>query len=113
MTTAAEAAGARPSARRPPTRAGGPRSSAGSPRTPPDRGRSSRESRPRTDRLRAHAYADVHDALGDRAWMLKIAFAERHKHHRLVLRGTIAGRYVDIDDEGDATNASAVHGAAI
>jgi uncharacterized membrane protein len=59
------------------------------------------------------AYADVHDAVGDAQWMSKIAFAERHKHHRLVIRGTIAGRYVDFDGEGDATNDSAVHGAAV
>lgn len=60
-----------------------------------------------------HAYADVHDALGDRSWMLKIAFAERHRHHRLVIRGTIAGRYVDVDDEGDAANEDAARGAVI
>jgi uncharacterized membrane protein len=64
-----------------------------------------------TDRA-DRAYADVHDAVGDAAWQLRIAFAERHRH-RLVVRGTFAGHYVDYDGEGDAANASAVRGAAV
>src|SRR5881275_1980366 len=43
--------------------------------------------------------------------MHKLAFAEHHRHDRMVIRGTVAGRYVDVDGEGDVTGKKAVHGA--
>lgn len=39
------------------------------------------------------------DARGE-PWLLEVAFAERHRHDRLVVRGTFAGRYLDIGDSG-------------
>src|SRR3954470_21148373 len=58
-----------------------------------------------------HAYANVHDVVGDAGWMHKLAFAEHHGNDRMVIRGTIAGHYVDVDGEGDVTGSKAVHGA--
>jgi len=47
------------------------------------------------------AYADVLGASGASPWVHEIAFVEHHRHDRIVVRGTFAGRYVDLDDEGD------------
>jgi uncharacterized membrane protein len=44
-----------------------------------------------------HAYADALDAAGDVPWIHEIALVEHHRHDRLVIRGTFAGRYVDVD----------------
>src|SRR5262245_37552795 len=44
-----------------------------------------------------HAYADALDAVGDVPWVHEIALVEHHRHDRLVIRGTFAGRYVDVD----------------
>ena len=41
------------------------------------------------------AYADVLDASDDAPWVHEIAFVEHHRHDRIVVRGTFAGRYVD------------------
>jgi uncharacterized membrane protein len=57
------------------------------------------------------AYSNVHDAVGQVPWEGEIAFAEHHRHGRIVVRGTIAGRYVDVDGEGDVTGKRAAHGA--
>ncbi len=57
-----------------------------------------------------YAYSNVRDAVGEADWMRTLAFAEHHRHHRMVIRGTIAGRYVDLDDEGDVTGSHTVHG---
>jgi uncharacterized membrane protein len=46
------------------------------------------------------AYADVLDASADASWVNEIAFVEHHRHDRIVVRGTFAGRYVDVDDAG-------------
>ena len=58
-----------------------------------------------------YAYSNVHDAVGEVPWTGEIAFAEHHRHDRMVVRGTIAGHYVDVDGEGDVTGKRAVHGA--
>ena len=47
------------------------------------------------------AYADVLGASAASPWVHEIAFVEHHRHDRIVVRGTFAGRYVDIDDEAD------------
>ena len=47
------------------------------------------------------AYADVLGASAASPWVHEIAFVEHHRHDRIVVRGTFAGRYVDVDDEGD------------
>src|SRR4051812_5950606 len=60
-----------------------------------------------------HAYARVQQAAGDADWTHKVAFAEHHRHDRMVIRGTVADHYVDIDGEGDVTGSKAVHGLEV
>ena len=47
------------------------------------------------------AYADVLGASAASPWVHEIAFVEHHRRDRIVVRGTFAGRYVDLDDEAD------------
>jgi hypothetical protein len=47
-----------------------------------------------------HAFARVRDDARGKPWLLEVAFAERHRHDRLVVRGTFSGRYLDIGDAG-------------
>jgi len=47
------------------------------------------------------AYADVLGVSAASPWVHEIAFVEHHRHDRIVVRGTFAGRYVDLDDEAD------------
>src|SRR3954454_5817009 len=47
------------------------------------------------------AYTTVLEGSGRGPWVHEIAFVEHHRHDRIVVRGTFAGRYVDVDDEGD------------
>ena len=47
------------------------------------------------------AYAEVLGASAASPWVHEIAFVEHHRHDRIVVRGTFAGRYVDEDDESD------------
>jgi uncharacterized membrane protein len=44
-------------------------------------------------------------------WVHEIAFAEHHRHDRIVVRGTFAGRYVDADDRGDLIGTRTAEGA--
>src|ERR1044072_1877851 len=44
------------------------------------------------------AYAHVLGASAASPWVHEIAFVEHHRHDRIVVRGTFAGRYVDVDD---------------
>jgi hypothetical protein len=46
------------------------------------------------------AYGRVHDGTPDASWIPDVAFVEHHRHGRLVVRGTFAGRYLDIGDAG-------------
>jgi uncharacterized membrane protein len=57
------------------------------------------------------AYADVVGAAGGAAWVHEIAFVEHHRHDRIVVRGTFAGRYVDLDDQGDLIGRRTAEGA--
>jgi uncharacterized membrane protein len=57
------------------------------------------------------AYADVMAASAGAPWVHEIAFAEHHRHDRIVVRGTFAGRYVDVDDEGDLLGKRTAEGA--
>jgi uncharacterized membrane protein len=63
------------------------------------------------------AYADARGRANDAPWMREVAFVECHRHGRIVVRGTFAGHYVDVDDVGDAighdTAAGAVAGAVV
>ena len=58
-----------------------------------------------------HAYADVLDASREAPWVHEIAFVEHHRHDRIVVRGTFAGRYVDVDDQGDVIGKRTAEGA--
>jgi hypothetical protein len=44
------------------------------------------------------AYADVGRSVTAAGWTRDLAFAESHRHGRVVVRGTVAGRYVDEHD---------------
>jgi uncharacterized membrane protein len=57
------------------------------------------------------AYAAALDA-GDHApWLGEVALVEHHRRDRIVVRGTFAGRYVDVLDETDAIGKRTVEGA--
>src|SRR5690349_23284515 len=57
------------------------------------------------------AYADVLAASGRGPWMHELAFVEHHRHDRVVVRGTFAGRYVDLDERGDVIGKRTAEGA--
>jgi uncharacterized membrane protein len=57
------------------------------------------------------AFADVLDTSADAPWVHEIAFVEHHRHDRIVVRGTFAGRYVDLDEEGDVIGKRTAEGA--
>jgi hypothetical protein len=42
-------------------------------------------------------FAAVREKAPPGPWLSEVAFAERHRHGRIVVRGTFAGRYLDID----------------
>jgi hypothetical protein len=46
------------------------------------------------------AFASVRDNAGADPWQLEIAFVEHHHRGRIVVRGTFAGRYLDVEDVG-------------
>ena len=58
-----------------------------------------------------HAYAEVLRETGDAPWAHEIAFVEHHRHDRLVVRGTFAGRYVNVEEEGDVIGKRTAEGA--
>jgi uncharacterized membrane protein len=58
-----------------------------------------------------HAYADVLGTSGGAPWVRHIAFVEHHRHDRIVVRGTFAGRYVDLDERGDLIGSRTAEGA--
>jgi uncharacterized membrane protein len=61
------------------------------------------------------AFADVRERAGHAPWMDELAFVEHHRSGRLVVRGTLAGHYVDSEEDGDVigrhTGAGALTGA--
>ena len=57
------------------------------------------------------AYADARGRASNASWMREVAFVECHRHGRIVVRGTFAGHYVDVDDVGDAIGRDAAVGA--
>ena len=63
------------------------------------------------------AYADARGRANDASWLREIVFVECHRHGRIVVRGTFAGHYLDVDDVGDAigrdTAVGAVAGAVV
>jgi uncharacterized membrane protein len=63
------------------------------------------------------AYADARGRANDAAWLREVVFVECHRHGRVVVRGTFAGHYLDVDDVADAighdTAVGAVAGAVV
>jgi hypothetical protein len=51
------------------------------------------------------AYAGVRRDAGAGPWDHDVAFVEVHRHGRVLVRGTFAGRYVDVDDLAKAGRA--------
>jgi uncharacterized membrane protein len=58
------------------------------------------------------AYADARGRANDAPWLREIVFVECHRHGRIVVRGTFAGHYIDVDDVADAIGHDTVVGAA-
>src|SRR3954468_13162014 len=63
------------------------------------------------------AYASLLEASGPLPWVHELAFVEHHRHDRIVVRGAVAGHYVDVDDRGGdvigkRTSEGALTGAA-
>ena len=63
------------------------------------------------------AYADARGRASDAPWLREVVFVECHRHDRIVVRGTFAGHYLDVDDVADAigrdTAVGAVAGAVV
>ena len=57
------------------------------------------------------AYAGVLESSGKGPWVHELAFVEHHRHDRIVVRGTFAGRYVDVDERGDVIGKRTAEGA--
>jgi uncharacterized membrane protein len=57
------------------------------------------------------AYSNVLGAALGAPWVHEIAFVEHHRHDRIVVRGTFAGRYVDVEEEGDVIGKRTAEGA--
>ena len=57
------------------------------------------------------AYANLPGASAPAPWVHEIAFVEHHRHDRIVVRGTFAGRYVDVDERGDVIGKRTAEGA--
>ena len=58
------------------------------------------------------AYADARGRASDAPWLREVVFVECHRHGRIVVRGTFAGHYLDVDDVADAIGQDTVVGAA-
>ena len=58
------------------------------------------------------AYADARGRASDAPWLREVVFVESHRHGRIVVRGTFAGHYLDVDDVADAIGQDTVVGAA-
>jgi hypothetical protein len=59
------------------------------------------------------AFAAVRDHAAGEPWVREVAFAEHHRHGRLVVRGTFAGRYLDLDEHLDAIDPAKPAGALL
>jgi uncharacterized membrane protein len=63
------------------------------------------------------AYADARGRANAAPWLREVVFVECHRHGRIVVRGTFAGHYLDVDDVADAighdTAVGAVAGAVV
>ena len=63
------------------------------------------------------AFSDARDGDPRAPWLSEVAFVEVHHKRRVVIRGTVAGHYVDVESngalEGRGTRSGAAAGAAI
>jgi uncharacterized membrane protein len=57
------------------------------------------------------AFAKLGPEHEDAPWLHALAFVERRRRERIVVRGTFAGHYLDIEDEGDVLGRDTVIGA--
>lgn len=57
------------------------------------------------------AYAGMLETSGPQPWVHEVSFVEHHRHDRIVVRGTFAGRYVDVDERGDVIGKRTAEGA--
>ena len=57
------------------------------------------------------AYAGLPGATLQAPWIHEIAFVEHHRRDRVIVRGTFAGRYVDVDERGDVIGKRTAEGA--
>jgi uncharacterized membrane protein len=57
------------------------------------------------------AYAAMLETSGPQPWIHEVSFVEHHRHDRIVVRGTFAGRYVDVDGRGDVIGKRTAEGA--
>jgi uncharacterized membrane protein len=57
------------------------------------------------------AYARMLETSGSPPWVHEVSFVEHHRHDRIVVRGTFAGRYVDVDERGDVIGKRTAEGA--
>jgi uncharacterized membrane protein len=58
------------------------------------------------------AYADARGRANDPPWLRDVVLVECHRHGRIVVRGTFAGHYLDVDDVADAIGHDTAVGAA-
>jgi uncharacterized membrane protein len=58
-----------------------------------------------------HAYADACVADRDAPWLREATVVEHHRHDRIEVRGTVAGHWVDADDQQDVIGNKTVEGA--
>jgi uncharacterized membrane protein len=58
-----------------------------------------------------HAYADACVAEREAPWLREAAIVEHHRHDRIEVRGTVAGRWVDAEDQQDVIGRKTVEGA--
>jgi hypothetical protein len=58
------------------------------------------------------AFADARDRDPAACWLDDAAFVEVHRHSRIVVRGSVAGHYVDLDGVGDVIGPYTGRGAA-
>jgi hypothetical protein len=57
------------------------------------------------------AFADAHDRDPAADWMADASFVEVRRDGRIVVRGSVAGHYVDVDGEGDVIGPDTARGA--
>jgi len=57
------------------------------------------------------AFARLDEIPPDVPWLQELAFVERHRRGRIIMRGTFAGHYLDIEDGGDMIGRDTVIGA--